>query len=60
LRLAGIDAPAIGIRYLDRAKRRLEILRERQRKFARRARHCAADQRTGVIKKGVGMRGDIA
>jgi hypothetical protein len=42
------------------AESRFEVLRERQRDLVRRARYSTADEWSGMIEKGVGMRGDAA
>src|SRR6516164_645321 len=56
LRLTLIDARAVGTRHLDRTESGLEVLREGQRDFARRARHGAADEWAGMIEERMGMR----
>ena len=56
LRLALIDARALGVGDLHGAESRLEVLRERQRDLVRRGAHGAADQRTRMIEEGVRVR----
>src|SRR5262249_7334756 len=60
LRLALIDAGAVGICHFDGAERRFDILRERQGYLALRACNRAADKRIGALQDSVSKCGNVA